>query len=177
MSVLLFNAIHSDQQLRSKRLRTSCSTMAFTALKVDDAKTRHRQWKQNERKKYTLYKRGLFVKQHEITSMYAAGTLTHDYLWYFVHRDPKIERADYIEPKWVVVLCTEEHAFLHPQQPYLTSIYKELNRTHFKSAFTMMPDGTPYWVDIHIARISRDRDAKKRYADKQRDKKKKKQKI
>ena len=181
MSVLLLNAIHENQQLRRKRLRTSSSASAqqldYTGDTVNTTggtKTRHRRWKPSAQQNYSLFKRGCLIDQRSISSTYEKGALTHDFLWYFVHKDAKIERADRIEPKWIVVLCTEDGVYLHPQQPYLTAIYKQMKRTDYKAAMQMMPDGTPYWVDTHIARVRRDKEAKRRYSEKQRTKKLKK---
>lgn len=176
MSVLLLNAVYNEQQERKKRMRS------FSSMTVDtfsggsagvNTKTRHRKWKPAAQQKYTLFKSGLRVSLRDINAVFENGLLTHDYLWYFVHTDPKIERADRIEPKWIVVLCAsgkEENVYYHPQQPYLTTIYKDIGRTDTKLALTMMADGTPYWVDTHIARIQRDKEAKRRYSVKQRTK-------
>lgn len=183
MSVLLLKSIHQNQQLRKKRLRTVSSKHSLTdsmaagatvTMGNNGVKTRHRKWQLSARQNYKLYKRGRHISSsREISNAFESGQLTHDYLWYFVHKDSKIERADRIEPKWIVVLCTDDGVYLHPQQPYLTAIYKQLKRTNYKKALEMMPDGTPYWVDTHIARIQRDKEAKKRYSEKQRKKQKK----
>jgi len=173
MSVLLMNVVCNEQQTRRKRLRTSFTTTHPDTFEQaigggGATKIRHRKWKTSAQQKYTMFKKGLYISQREISTIFEEGRLTHDYLWYFVHKDPKIERADRIEPKWIVVLCTDDGVYLHPQQPYLTNIYKELGRTDYKAALTMMDDGTPYWVDTHIARVHRDRDAKRRYSEKHR---------
>lgn len=168
MSVLLMNVVCNEQQMRRKRLRTPSTRASLETFKHVATKIRHRKWKTSAQQKYTLFKRGLYISQRDISVIFEEGRLTHDYLWYFVHKDPKIERADRIEPKWIVVLCTDDGVYLHPQQPYLTNIYKGLGRTDYKAALTMMCDGTPYWVDTHIARVHRDRDAKRRYSEKHR---------
>jgi len=176
-NVLMLKTVCQVQARRKKRIRSygdsSSSNRALlmgtnNTKGTQSCKTRHRTWKSVQRQKYTLYKKGNVVREHDIARMHTQGTLTHDYLWYFVHTDDKIERADRIEPKWVVVMRTETGTYLHPQQPYLTRIYKQLNRCNYRLAFTMMDDGTPYWVDTHIARIYRDKEAKKRYSEKTR---------
>ena len=173
--MLLLKAVCIDQAERKKRSRSICSSSSAALLSPSTLSTnvtRHRKWKSTLQQKYTLYKQGHLVRQHEIYNMHENELLTHAHLWYFVHKDPKIERADRIEPKWVVVLRTDDGSYLHPQQPYLTRIYKRLGRTDFHKALTMTADGTPYWVDTHIARICRDKEAKRRYSEKTRREKK-----
>lgn len=169
---LILGDIFHIQKKRKKRTSGNYSKHVVIG-NVDKTihNVRHRQWKPVKQQNYTLFKRGKHIKQQDIVELYKRNELTHDYLWYFVHNDTKIERADRIEPKWIIVFCTDDGMYLHPQQPYLTRIYKQLGRTDYRVELSMMSDGTPYWVDTYIARIRRDKEAKKRYSEKKRKKK------
>lgn len=167
---LLLSSLYTIQKAR-KRKPVKKNTVSNGASGSTNA-TRHRTWSPKD--KYLLYKEGIMVERSELARMHAAGTLVHEHLYYFCHTDPKIERADRIEPKWVVAFCVGPSTYVLPQQPYLIAIYKKLGRTSDKRAMEMLPDGTPYWVDAYTARVRRDKEAKRRYSQRMREEKKNK---
>lgn len=123
-------------------------------------KRRFKPWNDKD-DKYTLFKRARTIGRKQLIER--PEDLSHDDLFYFVHKDERVQRGDDLEPKWVAVFHVDTGRYVFPQQPLLARIYADCGRNDPEKATTMCADGTPYWVDRYWARYKRDRLAKKRY--------------
>ena len=177
--VLLMSHVHTIQKARKRKHGRSNHLLESSSCASSNSQVRgarHRRWSPGQ--KYTLFKEGALgvVRKDHIARMHEQGQLRHEHLHYFVHGDARIQRADRIEPKWVVALRVGPQDYVLPQQPYLTCIYKRLGRVSDKQALTLLEDGTPYWVDTYIARVRRDKAAKRKYSQRMRAQKKRQKK-
>lgn len=123
--------------------------------------------------KYRLVKKTnkVFSSLDQIEAAFQANRLSCDFLQVYQHVDPKIGRDNPLEPKYAAVFCLERGSLVLPQQPHYRQCYINSGRTQRKQAYSILPEGEPYWCCLYAERLKSQRLSKKKYTDKRKKKK------
>lgn len=83
----------------------------------------------------------------------------------FVHKDTNMHRNQDV-PAYEAAYLTKQGRYLRVQKCHLRQAYSKCKRTDLTKMYSMMPDGTPYWVDRFIFSKESQRQSKRKYENK-----------
>jgi hypothetical protein len=147
------------KQILRKRPRPSATSKC-------SAKIRHVEWKCPQN--YALLRSGrTYDSESAINKAFEEKTLDEGDVWYWVHTDDNVVRSKTV-PKYVATFNVGSGRFLNIQQQHLRQIYQRAGRKFKRSGYSLMADGTPYWVDKYAVRVFSEHDSKKKYQQKKR---------
>jgi hypothetical protein len=108
----------------------------------------------------------VFAHQNEIDERYKNQALAEDDFWIFRHHDAQTARGEITPLYEAVYRVGEEERWFLVQKCHLMSAYVKAKRTRADLMWSLLDDGTPYWVDRYAHRKIKQRSAKKRYEQK-----------
>ena len=106
----------------------------------------------------------IFVSERDIDVAHKKKTIDESHLWIFKHCDARVSRGE-ITPLYEAAYCVAGGWYL-AQKCHLARVYAKAGRTRAEAMWSLMGDGSPYWVDRYLFRKLKQRSAKKRYEQK-----------
>ena len=106
-----------------------------------------------------------FGSESAIDATYRSKALDEGQLWIFQHQDASVKRGE-ITPRYEAVYRVSQggdHRWVLAQKCHLAQMYTRAQRTASEAMWSMLADGSPYWVDRYLFRKLKQKSAKKRY--------------
>ena len=110
----------------------------------------------------------VFAHEQEINTFYKSRQLEEAHLWLFKHKDARATRNE-ITPLYEAVWAigpTDRRRWVLAQKCHLAFVYGRAKRTRTDAMWSVLEDGTPYWVDRFAYRKVKQKSAKRRYENK-----------
>ena len=117
---------------------------------------------------YTLIREGKPLESTSvIDTLFAQGSITESLFFLFRRTEDEelIERNDTMPVYEALYLCGGNR-YVRVQKKHLEMAYRQLGRSEKARMWDIMSDGTPYWVDRHCFTKMGQRDSKRRYEEK-----------
>lgn len=97
----------------------------------------------------------------EIDTLLQEDSMKEAHFFIFKRDDPLLGRNEDIPLYEAVYQCGG--VFYRVQKKHLSRAYRKMGRCNKASMWTILEDGTPYWVDRYCISMMGQRDSKKRY--------------
>ena len=123
---------------------------------------RHVVWRPGE--KYTCIRQGRPIQDEtHAKKLLDAHQTDESYFYIFRSVDPNVQRNPNVPKYEAAYFCSERNYYIRVQMCHLKQAYANAQRTDLSRAFSLMDDGTPYWVDRFAVSMENLRLSRKRY--------------